>query len=120
MATELNFLTLADAARLIGQRKLSPVEYTDALLRSIEAFDPQLNAFITVTADLARWQAQQAEQEIAQGNYRGPLHGIPFGLKDIYNTQGIQTSGGSKIGIRKPRDRMDEPSLVFRFTETRS
>jgi len=99
MATELNFLTLADAARLIGQRKLSPVEYTDALLRSIEALDPQLNAFITVTADLARKQAKQAEQEIAQGHYRGPLHGIPFGLKDIYNTQGIQTSGGSKIGI---------------------
>jgi len=99
MATELNFLTLADAARLIGQRKLSPVEYTDALLRSIEALDPQLNAFITVTADLSRRQAKQAEQEIAQGHYRGPLHGIPFGLKDIYNTQGIQTSGGSKIGI---------------------
>ncbi len=99
MATELNFLTLADAARLIGQRKLSPVEYTDALLRSIETLDPRLNAFITVTVDLARRQAKQAEQEIAQGHYRGPLHGIPFGLKDIYNTKGILTSGGSKIGI---------------------
>ena len=57
----------------------------------------QLSAYITVTGDLARAQAKQAEQDIAAGNYRGPLHGIPFALKDIYNTAGILTSGGSKV-----------------------
>ena len=94
---ELHFLTLAAAAALIEKRKLSPVEYADALLRRIEALDPQLNAFITVTAEPARRQAEQAEREITSGNYRGPLHGIPFGLKDIYNTKGILTSGGSRV-----------------------
>ena len=94
---ELHFLTLAAAAALIEKRKLSPVEYAEALLRRIEALDPQLNAFITVTASLARRQAEEAEREIANGRYRGPLHGIPFGLKDIYNTRGILTSGGSRV-----------------------
>jgi aspartyl-tRNA(Asn)/glutamyl-tRNA(Gln) amidotransferase subunit A len=96
----LQFLSIAEAAKLIETRKLSPVEYTTALLERIAALEPQLNAFITVTAELALAQAQQAEQEIARGNYRGPLHGIPFGLKDIYNTRGILTSGGSKIGFK--------------------
>jgi len=97
--TDLAYLTIADAAKLIAARKLSPVEYADALLARIEAFEPQLNAFITVTADLARRQARQAEAEIAAGRCRGPLHGIPFALKDIYDTQGILTSGGSKVGL---------------------
>ena len=94
---DLSFLTIADAAQLIRTRKLSPVEYADALLARIETFEPQLNAFITVTAELARKQARQAESEIMAGRYRGPLHGIPFALKDIYNTKGILTSGGSKV-----------------------
>lgn len=96
---DLHFLTLAEAAKLIEARKLSPLEYTDALLARITALDPQLNAFITVTAELARKQAKQAEQEIARGKYRGPLHGMPVGLKDIYNTRGILTSGGSRVCI---------------------
>ena len=58
-----------------------------------------MNAYITVTAELARRQAKRAEREIARGNYRGPLHGIPFGLKDIYGTKGILTSGHSKVCI---------------------
>jgi len=97
MTDELHFLTIAAAAQLLRTRKLSPVEYTDALLKRVAALDPQINAFITVTADLARQQARQAEAEIVAGRYRGPLHGIPFALKDIYNTQGILTSGGSKV-----------------------
>jgi aspartyl-tRNA(Asn)/glutamyl-tRNA(Gln) amidotransferase subunit A len=99
MAQELEFMSIAEAARLIEARKLSPVEYTDALLGRVETFEPQLNAFITVTADLARKQARQAEAEIMAGRYRGPLHGITFALKDTYNTKGILTSGGSKIGL---------------------
>lgn len=97
MTDELHHLTIAAAAQLIRSRKLSPVEYVDALLKRIESLDSQLNAFITVTADLARKQARQAEAEITAGRYRGPLHGIPFALKDIYNTKGILTSGGSKV-----------------------
>ena len=95
--TDLHYLTIAESAELIRTKKLSPVELTDALLKRIETYQPQLSAFITVTADLARAQAKQAGQDIAQGKYRGPLHGIPFALKDIYNTKGILTSGGSKV-----------------------
>ena len=97
--TDLHYLTIAETADLIRGKKLSPVELTEALLARIETFQPQLSAFITVTGDLARAQAKQAEQDIAQGKYRGPLHGIPFALKDIYNTAGILTSGGSKVAI---------------------
>ncbi len=97
--TDLPYLTIAETADLIRSKKLSPVELTEALLTRITAYQPQLSAFITVTGDLARAQAKQAEQDIAQGNYRGPLHGIPFALKDIYNTAGILTSGGSKVCI---------------------
>ena len=97
MTTDLHYLTIAAAAELIRTRKLSPVEYADALLQRIDTFEPQLNAFITRAGDLARKAAHAAETEIAAGRYRGPLHGIPFALKDIYNTRGILTSGGSKI-----------------------
>ena len=94
---ELCYMGIAEAARHIAARRLSPLEYTDALLQRIAALDPQLDAFITVTAERARSQARQAEAEIAAGRYRGPLHGIPFALKDIYETRGILTSGGSRI-----------------------
>ncbi|MBI3935816.1 MAG: amidase [Betaproteobacteria bacterium] len=99
MATDLHYLTITEAARLIQSGKLSPVELTQALLARIESLDPQLNAFITVTADLALKQAKEAEAEIAAGRYRGPMHGIPVGLKDIYNTKGILTSGHSRVCI---------------------
>ena len=68
----------------------------EALIQRTEAFDPQLHAYITPTFDLARQQAKQAEAEIASGKYRGPLHGIPFALKDIYDTAGILTSFTSR------------------------
>jgi len=83
MTAELDFITIAEAARLIAARKLSPVELTKAKLARIAAFDSQLNAFITLTADLALQQAQAAEAEIGAGRYRGTMHGIPFGLKDL-------------------------------------
>ena len=99
MTSGFEFLTIAETARLIQTKKLSPVELTTGLLARIQALDPQLNAFITVTADLAMRQAKQAEQEIANGRYRGPLHGVPYALKDIYDTQGILTTGGSRVCI---------------------
>ena len=97
MADELAFLTIAEAARLIEQKRLSPVELTTALIRRTEALDPQLNAYLLLTADRALDQARQAEREIKGGGYRGPMHGIPFALKDIYSTAGIRTTGHSRI-----------------------
>ncbi len=99
MSSELYFLTIAEAARLIQSRKISLVELTQALLDRIAAIDPQVNAYITVTAELALRQAQAAEAEIAAGRYRGAMHGIPFGLKDLYATADILTSGHSKVCI---------------------
>jgi aspartyl-tRNA(Asn)/glutamyl-tRNA(Gln) amidotransferase subunit A len=91
------FLTIAAASERIRRRELSPVELTRALLERIQALDPQVNAFITVTPELALDQARNAEAEIAAGRSRGALHGIPFGLKDIYDTAGIRTTAHSKI-----------------------
>lgn len=97
MSDELCYLSIAEAARRIRARTLSPVELTDAYLARIEALDGQLNAFITVTVDLAREQARSAEAEIAKGHYRGPLHGIAFGLKDMIETRGVLTTAHSKV-----------------------
>ena len=97
MTTELHTLTIAEASALIRARKLSPVEYTEALIRRIETFEPQLNAFITRTFELAREQARAAEAEIAANKYRGPLHGVPFALKDIYDTKGILKIGRAHV-----------------------
>ena len=97
MTSDLHALSLVELSRLIAARKLSPVELVEALIRRIEHYDAQTRAFITPTFDLARRQARQAETEIAAGRSRGPLHGIPFGLKDIYDTAGILTSAHSRI-----------------------
>ena len=88
--------TIAEAARQIESRKLSPVELTQHLLERVSLLDPAIRAYITVTADTALAQARAAETEIARGHYRGPLHGIPFGAKDNYETAGILTTGHSK------------------------
>jgi aspartyl-tRNA(Asn)/glutamyl-tRNA(Gln) amidotransferase subunit A len=93
------FLTIAEAAALIGKRELSPVELTESRLARIERFDDGLHSFIRVLREPALAAARRAEAEIAAGNYRGPLHGIPIGLKDIYETKGVPTTGHSKILI---------------------
>ena len=94
---ELGSLTIASAGRLLRTRVLSPVELTEACLARIARLDPALRAFITVTADLARRQARAAERELARGRRRGPLHGIPITLKDLYWTKGIRTTAGSRV-----------------------
>jgi Asp-tRNA(Asn)/Glu-tRNA(Gln) amidotransferase A subunit family amidase len=99
MAMELHDLPIAELSRLLAARKLSPLELTDALIQRVERYDSQTRAFITPTFDLARRQARAAETEIAAGRHRGPLHGIPFALKDIYDTKGILTSGHSRVFI---------------------
>ncbi len=96
-ATQPHLLGIAQAARLIERKQLSPVELTQALLDRAEALDPQLNAYLLLTADQALAQARAMEAEIAAGRYRGALHGIPFALKDIFSTAGIRTTGQSRI-----------------------
>ncbi len=89
--------TIARLAPLLRRRRLSPVELTRFALERISALQPALNAFITVTADAALSQAKRAEKEILKGEYRGPLHGIPLSLKDLFHTKGVRTTGGSRI-----------------------
>jgi aspartyl-tRNA(Asn)/glutamyl-tRNA(Gln) amidotransferase subunit A len=95
--SETIHLTLEDAAALVRDRRVSPAELTEACLARIEAVEPRLNAFVTVTADLARSQAREAGDEIAAGRYRGPLHGIPVAVKDLFATKRIRTTAGSRI-----------------------
>ncbi len=92
-----DFPTIAEAARLIEQRELSPVELVDSRLDRIARLDGRLNSFIRVLAEEARAEARTAEAEITAGHYRGPLHGIPIGLKDIYETAGVATTGHSRV-----------------------
>lgn len=95
--SELTTLTIAEAAAQIERRGLSPVDLTRAYLERIERLNPLLNAYVTVTADQALAEARAAEDEIGRGGYRGPLHGVPIALKDLYATRGVRTAAGSKI-----------------------
>jgi len=97
IADGLTDLTLAAAARLVERREVSPVELTQACFDRIEAVEPSLNAFITVLGDRALESASTAEAEITGGNYRGPLHGIPVAVKDLFDIAKVVTTAGSKI-----------------------
>src|SRR3712207_8395105 len=83
MSEELCDLSIQQLAPLLRDRKISPVELTDAHLARIDRLDPTLNTYICVMTDEARADARHAEAEITQGRYRGPLHGVPIGLKDL-------------------------------------
>jgi aspartyl-tRNA(Asn)/glutamyl-tRNA(Gln) amidotransferase subunit A len=96
-ATALTDLSLRAASDLLHRRAISPVELTDAYLARIEQWNPHLNAYLTVMADDARATARQAEAELTARTDRGPLHGIPLGLKDLLATAGVRTTAGSKI-----------------------
>ncbi len=87
--------SLAALAAALRERRLSPVEVVNALLERIDSKDAKLNAFITVLPERALEEATRAEEEILAGDYRGPLHGIPIGIKDLIYTQGICTTMGS-------------------------
>jgi aspartyl-tRNA(Asn)/glutamyl-tRNA(Gln) amidotransferase subunit A len=103
--SELADLEVHEAAALVQQRKVSPVELTQACLARIEALDSTLNAFITVTADSALAEARQAEAEVRRGMWRGPLHGIPVALKDLIDTAGVRTTAASALfKDRLPRE----------------
>lgn len=93
----LCWLTLGEAAKLIRGRKVSPVELATAVLEHIEVLEPRVHAFITVDRDGALASAESAEREIARGEYRGPLHGVPLSLKDCFFTKGLRTTAASRI-----------------------
>src|ERR1700694_5799915 len=99
----LAFASIEEIGKLFRKRKLSPVELTKLVLARIERINPNLNAYLTVTAELALAQAKKAESELLaprgrKGHRdRGPLHGIPISLKDNISTAGIRTTAGSKI-----------------------
>src|SRR5271165_2935528 len=95
--SDIVFKSASELAPLLKARKLSPVELVRAYLDRIEAVNPKVNAFITITGDQALEQARNAEREIAAGRYRGPLHGIPYAAKDLFATKGIRTSNGSRV-----------------------
>jgi aspartyl-tRNA(Asn)/glutamyl-tRNA(Gln) amidotransferase subunit A len=94
---DLCYLTLAEAGAGMRRREYSPMELTQACLERIQAVDGKLHSFITVTAELALQQARRAEQELARGIDKGPLHGIPVALKDLYATRGIRTTCHSRV-----------------------
>ena len=95
--SEIPFLTVAELGRLIRAREVSPVEATEAYLERIDRIDGRLNSYITVCHEEARQAAREAEQAIAAGQYRGPLHGIPVAVKDQFDTAGIRTTYGSAL-----------------------
>ncbi|MFM9937946.1 MAG: amidase [Hyphomicrobiaceae bacterium] len=97
MSQELGFMGLAEASEKIRTKQLSPVELTKALLARIDKLDKRINAFIRVTPDIALKAAKTAESEIVAGGWRGPMHGMPFGLKDIIDFAGLPTTCHSKI-----------------------
>ncbi len=96
-AEDIEKLTIAGLASEIRSRRVSPSEVARHFLERIERINPILNAYVTVTADDALDYAQRLENEIRQGRYRGPLHGIPFSIKDNLATKGVRTTAGSKI-----------------------
>jgi aspartyl-tRNA(Asn)/glutamyl-tRNA(Gln) amidotransferase subunit A len=89
--------SIAEVSELIRQREVSPVELVRECLACIERLNPILNAFITVMAESALTAAERAEKEIRSGNWRGPLHGIPIGLKDLIDTAGVRTTAASAV-----------------------
>lgn len=96
-APDLAWLTVADASELLRSKKLSPVEYTRALIERAERHDGKFNAYLRPTPEIALEDARRAEAEIMRGEWRGPFHGVPYGLKDIVDYTGLPTTAHSKI-----------------------
>ena len=95
--SEVINLTIAELAPKIEAREISPVEVTEAALAQADRLQPKLNSFITILHEAARSQAKELESALMRGEYKGPLHGIPIGIKDNLATAGIRTTVGSKV-----------------------
>src|SRR2546423_4388757 len=111
MTDDLAFTSAAELAQLIAGRKVSPVETVDAVLDGIERAQPALNAFITVCAEEARAAAKAAETAVMRGDTLGPLHGVPFAVKDLINTAGVRTSFGS-VALADNVPAADSPAVA--------
>jgi aspartyl-tRNA(Asn)/glutamyl-tRNA(Gln) amidotransferase subunit A len=96
-SSDLHYATIEQLAPALQRQELSPVELIETVLERVERLDRRLGVFITVMGDQARTEARKADESIRRGEYRGPLHGIPVSLKDLYNTAGVRTTCGSKI-----------------------
>ena len=112
--SNLTSLGLNEASQLVRNKKVSPVELTQACLARIERLNPKLNAFITVTAESGLAEAHAAEADIQRGHWRGPLHGIPIALKDLFDTAGVRTTAAS--GLFKDRVPAQDAEVVRRLT----
>ncbi len=97
MANDVHFQTIGEVAAKLRSGETTSAALTELMLDRIEQHNPTLNAFITVTPELARDAARQADAELAAGRDRGPLHGIPIAIKDLIDTAGIRTTYGSKL-----------------------
>ncbi len=95
--TELHWLSALEAVKLIKNKKLSPVELTDALIKRIDKYDKHFNTFISFRPEQALKEARIAEESVMKGDAFGPLHGIPFGLKDIIDAKGWNTTAHSAL-----------------------
>lgn len=105
--------SIVEIGEILRRREISPLEIAKACLAQVEKLNPALNAFITVTAEAALAQARTAEAEIQRGHWRGPLHGIPIGLKDIIDTAGVLTGGASALW--KHRIPIEDAEVVRRL-----
>jgi hypothetical protein len=117
---ELAFWPVTSLAQLIRSRQVSSVELTGMYIQRLKKYGPRLECVITLTEDLAMAQARRADEEIVAGRYRGPLHGIPWGAKDLLDTKGIKTTWGSRpFANRVPEtnatvvDRLEEAGAVL-------
>jgi aspartyl-tRNA(Asn)/glutamyl-tRNA(Gln) amidotransferase subunit A len=114
-SSDLAFTPATELAALIRARKLSPVELTRVVLDRIERLNPIVNAFCTITPDVALAAAREAEQAVMRGELRGPLHGVPFSIKDLHYTKGIRTMSGSFVFEHRVPD--VDPPVVCRLKE---
>ena len=110
--SDLLFTPAAKAAALIRSRKLSPVEYVDAVLKAIERANPKLNCFREVTAKQARIDARRAEEAVSRGEKLGPLHGVPVSIKDLLDVEGVPTRHGSAIFADNPPAASDDITVA--------
>ena len=111
---QLTELTISEAADKLVRREISSSELTEAYLSRIERLNSSINAYVLVTAERARADAKRADAEIGSGAYKGPLHGVPIGLKDLYDTAGIETAGGSKVLAGRVPEKDSAPARKLR------